>query len=228
LPGKESHLVKTARLLILGSVLAILHVAAANAAVSVSHFVTQETVPVGGTFDVDVIAAYDGSPIMTGIFVSAGWDPAQLMLINTPTAPNFVIFCGGAGCLTKVADPGNFTGDPEGTLRTVQYGANPGQSGGAGDDVVITTLQFEVLSEGDGTAEVAGFGSPGVLGPRFGCAHCRMAESPPLAGRACCFDFFVLEQTPSPLHAGAASAFRVTPTNVARVASPRFRDQPLG
>jgi hypothetical protein len=154
LPGKESHLVKTARLLILGSVLAILHVAAANAAVSVSHFVTQETVPVGGTFDVDVIAAYDGSPIMTGIFVSAGWDPAQLMLINTPTAPNFVIFCGGAGCLTKVADPGNFTGDPEGTLRTVQYGANPGQSGGAGDDVVITTLQFEVLSEGDGTAEV--------------------------------------------------------------------------
>ena len=144
---------KTARLLILSSVLAILHVAAANAAVSVSHFVTQETVPVGGTFDVDVIAAYDGDPILLGVFTSAGWDPAQLMLIDNTTAP-FGIFGGALGSLAKLSDPAVFPGDPLGTLRTVQFGANPGQSGNAGPDVLITTLTFEVLSAGDGTAEI--------------------------------------------------------------------------
>ena len=145
---------KIARLLILGSVLAILHVAAANAAVSVSHFVTAGTVPVGGTFDVDVVAAYDGTPVLTGIFVSAGWDPTQIMLVNTPTAENFAIFFGDSGFLSKISDPAVFPGDPEGTLRTVQYGASPGQEGGAGENVVITTLTFEVLAEGDGTAEI--------------------------------------------------------------------------
>jgi hypothetical protein len=145
--------VKAARLLILGSVLAILHVAAANAAVSVSHFVTAGTVPVGGTFDVDVIAAYDGSPILTGIFVSAGWDPTELSLVSASDAP-FNIFFGASGSLAKFSDPKSFANDPAGTIRTVQFGATPGQSGGAGEDTVITTLQFEVVSEGDGTAEI--------------------------------------------------------------------------
>lgn len=144
---------KTTRLLILSSVLAILHVAAANAAVSVSHFVTQATVPVGATFEVDVIAAYDGSPILTGVFTSAGWDPAQLMLIDNTSAP-FSIFAGALGSLSKLSDPAVFPGDPAGTLRTVQFGASPGQSGNAGADTVITTLTFEVLSAGDGTAEI--------------------------------------------------------------------------
>jgi len=146
--------VKTAKLLILSSVLAILHVAAANAVVSVSHFVTAGTVPVGGTFDVDVIAAYDGSPILTGAFTSAGWDPNQLMLLNTTAAP-FSIFAGALGSLSKISDPGGvFPGDPAGTIRTVQFGASPGQAGNAGADVIITTMTFEVLAEGDGTAEI--------------------------------------------------------------------------
>ena len=145
---------KTAKLLILSSVLAILHVAAANAVVSVSHFDNAAgTVPVGGTFDVDVIAAYDGSPILTGIFVSAGWDPDQLMLVNSISAP-FAIFAGALGSLAKISDPAVFPGDPLGTIRTVQFGANPGQSGNGSSAVVITTLTFEVLAEGDGTAEI--------------------------------------------------------------------------
>jgi hypothetical protein len=161
--------VKAARLLILGSVLAILHVAAANAAVSVSHFVTAGTVPVGGTFDVDVIAAYDGSPILTGIFVSAGWDPTELSLVSASDAP-FNIFFGASGSLAKFSDPKSFANDPAGTIRTVQFGATPGQSGGAGEDTVITTLQFEVVSEGDGTAEIdvifnSGDGLFGGAGP---------------------------------------------------------------
>jgi hypothetical protein len=144
--------VKAARLLILGSVLAILHVAAANAAVSVSHFVTAGTVPVGGTFDVDVIAAYDGSPILTGIFVSAGWDPTELSLVSASDAP-FNIFFGAEGSLAKFSDPTQFAGDPAGTIRTIQFGATPGQFGGSGA-FDITTLTFTVIGGTDGVANI--------------------------------------------------------------------------
>jgi hypothetical protein len=128
---------------------------AAQAVVTVTHTSTATgTLTVGQSFSVDVVLGYDGTPTLTGVFVSAGWDPAQLSLTNTPTAPNFAIFIGPSGLLSKVADPSSFPGDTAGTIRTVQYGANPGSSASAGADVVITTLTFQVIGVGDGTADV--------------------------------------------------------------------------
>ncbi len=135
-------------------VLAVFQASSAYAVVSVSH--TNDavgTVPVGGTFSVDITADYDGSPVLTGIFTSAMWDPTQIMLTGSTTAP-FAIFTGGTGFLSKLSDPTVFPGDPAGSLRTVQFGASPGQSGSAGPSTLITTLTFEVLATGDGTAEV--------------------------------------------------------------------------
>jgi len=142
------------RLLILGCTLAILHASAAGAVVSVTH--TNDavgTVPVGGTFNVMVTADYDGTPTLTGIFVSAMWDPTQLMLTGSTTPP-FVIFAGGSGILSKISDPAVFPGDPTGTIRTVQFGAAPGQSGSAGPSTLITTLTFQVLAVGTGSAAI--------------------------------------------------------------------------
>jgi hypothetical protein len=129
--------------------------ASANALVSVFH--TNDTggatVAQGGTFNVDVVAAYDGlDSSLGGIFVSAGWDPAQLMLIDNTTAP-FAIFSGALGSLSKLSDPAVFPGDPAGTIRTVQYGAPPGQAGGPGS-FGITTLTFQVIGGVDGVASI--------------------------------------------------------------------------
>jgi hypothetical protein len=44
-------------------------------------------------------------------------------------------------------------GDPAGTIRTVQFGANPGQSGGAGT-ALITALTFRVIGGLDGVANI--------------------------------------------------------------------------
>jgi hypothetical protein len=116
------------------------------------------TVPVGGTFAVDVAVAYDGSPVgLTGVFTSVGWDPAELSFVEVAagvTQP-FAIFSGGTGFLGKVVDGGqSFPGDTAGTTRSIQYQAGPGQTGSAGANIVITTYVFEVVGEGDGTAEI--------------------------------------------------------------------------
>jgi hypothetical protein len=112
---------------------------------------------IGDTFVVDITVGYDGNPAgLTGIFTSAGWDPAELSLVGTtgPAQP-FAIFFGGGGFLGKVVDGGqSFPGDTPGTTRAVQYQAGPGQSGGAGADTLILSLVFQVVGAGDGTANV--------------------------------------------------------------------------
>ena len=143
--------------LALGAVLcAAVMSSTANAGVTVTHTSTATgPLSVNDTFTVDVVAGYDGTPTLTGIFVSASWDETELSLQGTPTAPNFAIFGPGPnGFLSKVSDPSVFPGDPSGTIRTIQYGANPGQSANGGADVVVTTLTFQVIGAGDGTAEV--------------------------------------------------------------------------
>jgi len=115
------------------------------------------TIQVGETFTVDVIAGYDGIPAgLTGFFTSASWDTSQLEFLSATAAP-FAIFFGATGSLSKFTDPAVFATDPPGTLRTVQFGAPPGQSGSAGADTLITTLTFQVVGVGDGTAEVTAF-----------------------------------------------------------------------
>ncbi len=117
----------------------------ANATVSVTLTTNAVAFPLlGSSFDVDVTLGYDGAPILTGVFVSAGWDPTLFKLTNATGAP-FAIFFGAGGFLAKVVDPSVFPGDVPGTIRTVQFGAGPGQSAGPGADVLITTLTFLVI-----------------------------------------------------------------------------------
>jgi len=105
---------------------------------------------VGDTVNVDVNVSYDGNPPeLTGIFTSTEWDSSVLSLQGFTSAP-FAIFFGSDGFLANVAQPGNFPGDPAGSLRTIQFGANPGQFGGAGPATLITTLTFEVVGLGSG------------------------------------------------------------------------------
>jgi len=127
----------------------------ANALVSITH--TNNT---GGatlnqldSFNVDITLGYDGAPTLTGVFASASWDPSELQLTGSTTPP-FAIFFGGSGFLSKISDPASFPGDPAGSLRTIQFGANPGQSAGAGPDTLITTLTFQVIGGVDGVAAV--------------------------------------------------------------------------
>lgn len=113
----------------------------------------------GGTFDVDVTITFDGSPALAGAFTSAAWDPSELSLVSA-TAPPFAILFGPQGFLSQVAAPGNFPGDPAGTLRTIQFAANPGQQAGAGS-ALVTTLTFQVIGGTDGTANVDVFFNSG-------------------------------------------------------------------
>ena len=109
----------------------------------------------GATFNVTVNATYDGvdgGDPLVGVFQSAAWDPSELSLVSNTSAP-FSIFFGSAGALSKLSDPATFPGDPDGTLRTVQFGANPGQVGGAGA-FLITTLTFQVIGGVDGVANI--------------------------------------------------------------------------
>lgn len=132
-----------------------LSAASANALVTVTHVTDAVGAQLqGDVFNVDIVVGYDGGGALTGIFTSASWDTSELALINVPTAPNFLIFLGANGFLAKLTDPGVFPGDPAGTIRTVQYGAAPGQQGGAGPDTVITTLQFQVIGGSDGWADI--------------------------------------------------------------------------
>jgi hypothetical protein len=114
---------------------------------------------IGETFTVDVVANYDGTPPVAGVFVSSGWDPTEITLIDVTEAP-LGIFSGTYGLLLRfgsVVDAFNrdiFDFDPEGTLRTVQFGAFPGDLPGAGPETLITTLTFQVLSAGDGIGEI--------------------------------------------------------------------------
>jgi hypothetical protein len=130
--------------------------ASANALVSVFH--TNDTggatVAQGGTFNVDVVAAYDGlDSSLAGIFVSAAWDPSELLLTNATDAP-LEIFLGPNGLLGRYNNPTAFPGDPPGTIRAVQYGAPPSQEAGAGPDTLITTLTFQVIGGVDGIADI--------------------------------------------------------------------------
>ena len=114
---------------------------------------------IGQTFTVDVVANYDGSPPLGGLFVSSGWDATEITLIDVTEAP-VGIFAGPNGHLGRFGsvigsfDRDNFPGDPEGTVRSVQYGAFPGQIPSAGPEALITTLTFQVLSAGDGFGEI--------------------------------------------------------------------------
>ena len=119
--------------------------ASANALVSVFH--TNDTggatVAQGGTFNVDVVAAYDGlDSSLAGIFVSAAWDPSELLLTNATDAP-LAIFLGPNGFLQRFTNPQVFPGDPPGTIRTVQFAAFPGEEANAGpsDDEPIPVMQ---------------------------------------------------------------------------------------
>ncbi len=66
-----------------------LFAASANATVSVTH--TNDTggatILFGETFNVDVTVGYDGTPILTGVFVSAMWDTTVLKLTGSTAAP---------------------------------------------------------------------------------------------------------------------------------------------
>ncbi len=105
-------------------------------------------VPFGDFITVDISVAYDGAPAgLTGVFSSVLWDPAVLSFQSATPAP-FAIFSGPNGFLSKLADPRSFPGDPTGSLRTIQYGATPVQSGSASTDTLITTLTFQVVGFG--------------------------------------------------------------------------------
>ncbi len=141
-----------------------LHAGSAGALVSVDH--QDDTggavLAVGDTFNVDIIASYDGSPSVAGLFTSSAWNPTELLLIGVTDAP-MLIFPGPSGFLLRVSNPfvhlaepaGTFhSADPAGTIRSVQYGAFPGLLPSAGPATLITTLTFQVLSGGDGIGEI--------------------------------------------------------------------------
>jgi hypothetical protein len=141
--------------LLIAAIAVGLTAASASALVAVTHTASATDVAVGDTFTVDIVLSYDGTPTLTGVFTSASWDTNVLELQGTPVASNFAIFFGPGGFLSRVASPGVFPGDAAGTIRTVQYGAGPGQSAGAGADTLITTLTFLAVGAGDGSVAVA-------------------------------------------------------------------------
>lgn len=156
---------KTLKLLLVTATCASLFAASAQAGVTITHTTTATTTQsVGATVTVDVVAGYDGTPAgLSGIFTSAQWDEAELTFVSASAAP-FILFAGAGGILSKAADPGSvFPGDAAGSVRTIQFGAGPGQSGGAGPDVVVTTLTFTVAGAGDGNAEVDVFFNNGDI-----------------------------------------------------------------
>jgi len=149
------------RFLIVAVCSLLLHAGSASALISLDH---QDDTggsarSIGETFSVDVIATYDANPDVAGLFVSSGWDPTEIELISVTEAP-FAIFPGPQGSLTRfgsVIDSFNrtaFPDDPDGTVRSVQFGALPNALPSAGPAVLITTLTFQVLSAGDGTATI--------------------------------------------------------------------------
>jgi hypothetical protein len=134
--------------LLIAAIAVGLSAASATALTSVSH----ENGPggdlfPGDIFTIDVIAANDGLSVLTALGTSAGWDPTQLTFVSATSAP-FNIFFGAFGSLARVADAGGvFPGDDAGTVRTIQFGANPGQQGGSfGSPQLITTLTFQVTT----------------------------------------------------------------------------------
>lgn len=138
----------------------------ASAVVTMNHVAsTSSTLAVGATFTVDVTVSWDGSGTLTGVFYSTTWDDSQLMFLDADwfglgeTASSLFdvfpppVFIPGLGRLGAL----NFAGDPDGSARTVQYGiAPPGSASasGAANDVLVTTLRFEVIAVGDTTARV--------------------------------------------------------------------------
>lgn len=132
----------------------VLGATSASSLVSVEHFddTGGATVAVGDLFNLDIVVNYDGSPSLRYLFTSVVWDPSELALVAFTDAP-FNIFPGPLGHLDRIMNPASFPGDPVGSLRTVQYGAPPGDAN-AGPATLITTLTFQVISAGDGIGQV--------------------------------------------------------------------------
>jgi hypothetical protein len=149
----------------------VLGATSASSLVSVEHFddTGGATVAVGDMFNLDIVANYDGSPSLAGLFTSVVWDPSELALVAFTDAP-VAIFSGPLGNLDRLSNPFSFLSDPVGSLRTVQYAATPSSEANAGPATLITTLTFQVISAGDGIGQVDSvllqgdiiFGSGGV------------------------------------------------------------------
>jgi hypothetical protein len=137
---------------------------AASALVTVRHRRVGPIVEFGGTFEIDVTLENDGLTPLTGVFVSASWGTSVLQLQRASASGPFGIFFGPSGFLQRVASPGVFPGDPAGTIRTIQYGAGPGQSAGGGDEVSIATLIFLVVGAGSADVSIVLNNGDGVLG----------------------------------------------------------------
>ena len=117
----------------------------------------------GATFTINLDVNYDGSPAsLTGIFVSAQWDPSVIQLTSA-VSPNFTILFGGTGFLSKLSDPFNASGDPAGTIRAISYGANPGQTAGAGAAPATTTLTFEAIGGGSTSVDLVYLTGDGII-----------------------------------------------------------------
>lgn len=84
---------------------------------------------------------------------SLSYDPTELQVLSA-TDTLFIVFIGSYGALVKVSDPLVYPGDPAGTLRTIQFGASPGQYGNAGPTTLITTATFQVIGGTDGIADI--------------------------------------------------------------------------
>ena len=142
-------------IILIAATAVVFSTASANALVSVDHQddTAGASLAVGDTFNVDVIVNYDGSPILTGVFTSALWDPTELDIIGFTDAP-VSIFSGPSGNLARLSNPFSFAVDPDGSLRTVQHGAFPLTNASAGPATLITTLTFRVISGGDGIGQV--------------------------------------------------------------------------
>lgn len=138
-----------------------------------------EGILVGDTFSVNIDIDYtddQSPPDLTGIFVSASWDPTVIQLDSAESPGFFILGPGARGFLSKLSDPFNAAGDPEGTIRAVSYGASPGQFANAGVAPATTTLVFTAIGLGDTSVDVlfqqgdeitSGAGSstdPGFLG----------------------------------------------------------------
>ena len=122
----------------------------ALAALTVSHTSGgSSTIDVTGlsTFTVDIDVDYATPPTqLTGIFVSAQWDPALLSCAWDGNALPFAILFGSGGFLAKLSDPFNAGGDDTAsTLRTVQYGGSPGAFAGEGTELGVVTLDCDIV-----------------------------------------------------------------------------------
>lgn len=171
----------TSRMVAVVGMMGLLVAQSASALVTVDHVAsTAGPVAVGQQFTVDVLITWDGSGSLQGAFSSTDWDSTQLELIDfdwlgiadfaTSLFDVFPppVFLPGLGRLGGANQPGD---DVLSTIRSTQYGAAaPASASGAATDSLVTTLTFEVLAVGDGTAEIGNVilqGDAGAVGDTF-------------------------------------------------------------